>query len=166
MEYIGFRFQKVCPRKQTSMRALGSGQSSPQSPGRAPVQILSEQWVTDTALTTKALPERNIDAFGWFVVWMAEPWWAESLSHPSSLLRQSWSRLGRQDAEAFCQTCSLKKGKGNATERTLLLSCASREAQIHDLWREIHLEIFIFTQMKQSQGITFSFIPQESFKLS
>lgn len=29
------------------------------------------------------------------------------------------------------------------------------------IWR-----LFIFTQMKQSQGITFSFIPQESFKLS
>lgn len=29
------------------------------------------------------------------------------------------------------------------------------------IWR-----FFIFTQMKQSQGITFSFIPQENFKLS
>lgn len=82
-------------------KGLGDSSVTPHIPWQPLIQTPGQQWVTDTALAVSALSGRSSDALTWFVGSIAKLWWAGSLTHPSALLRQSWSRLGRQDAQAL-----------------------------------------------------------------
>lgn len=151
-------------QRQTSMRALGTGESPLTCPGRSLFKSVSREWLTlhwpqklflkgllvplvVGAIDSRALMCRKL--------------------HPTFSPGQAeLEQAGKAGFRSTVRPAAWEKGSVMPLERPHFFHLVVEKFEFLTFEETSIWRLFIFTLMKQSQGITFSFIAQESFKLS